>query len=374
MGDARQGALLEMTNGRGGPDEAGRHIEFLRQLQRLLDEGQFVASYKFALLMALSEIAVERSPASDGSLSIPMRDIAERIIELYWPQVAPFREAAVLEQNTGRTAVMIRDIQQARESHGTLARARHSPAWGRLVTRIRAHVIKMPLWRLQVMGGAVTPFLYERRLDYGDSLVLQPGVASSFRTLSTLVGALLQAAWIRYLHRVPANRPIIGPQGDLAEFLFGSERNALGSLREPLRELQSGTCLYCRRRLATAGDVDHFIPWSKYPRDLGHNFVLAHASCNQAKSDLLADVPHLESWLRRNADNRKELAEIFRTQGVLEDERTSLGVATWAYENAERGKAMVWRSGGDYVSLNAEWRRSVKTAERELATIFTKTA
>ncbi len=30
--------------------------------------------------------------------------------------------------------------------------------------------------------------------------------------------------------------------------------------------------------------IDHFIPWSRYPIDLGHNFVLAHAGCNSAKA------------------------------------------------------------------------------------------
>ena len=31
--------------------------------------------------------------------------------------------------------------------------------------------------------------------------------------------------------------------------------------------------------------IDHFIPWPRYPIDLGHNFVLAHAGCSSAKAD-----------------------------------------------------------------------------------------
>ena len=34
--------------------------------------------------------------------------------------------------------------------------------------------------------------------------------------------------------------------------------------------------------------VDHFISWSRYTTDLGHNFVLAHPGCNSQKSDYLA--------------------------------------------------------------------------------------
>jgi hypothetical protein len=38
------------------PDE---QIQFLVKLQRLLDEGLFVASYKFALLLALADLSIE---------------------------------------------------------------------------------------------------------------------------------------------------------------------------------------------------------------------------------------------------------------------------------------------------------------------------
>ena len=39
-------------------------ISFLRKLQRLLAEGDFVATYKFALLKALADLCLEREPAA----------------------------------------------------------------------------------------------------------------------------------------------------------------------------------------------------------------------------------------------------------------------------------------------------------------------
>lgn len=79
-------------------------LTFLRKLQRLLDEGEFTATYKLALLNALADLSVERSPAPDGSLHLPLTAIAEKFIEYYWPQVKPFRAVAgapaVLRQNT----------------------------------------------------------------------------------------------------------------------------------------------------------------------------------------------------------------------------------------------------------------------------------
>jgi len=323
---------------------AAAQIAFIRDIQRLLEEGQFVASYKFALLLAIAELCLERETEADGTLKLPLRDIAARIIELYWPQVAPFRGESVLSQNTGRQAVILHAVEQARSSSSTFSEARRKRGWSGLVTKVSRHVLEMPLWRLQSIGGSRHPFLYEERL-VSDAVELKPGVALCFRSLHSVVVALVQSAWIRYLHRVPANRAVIGPDSDLAEFLFGSERNALAPLRKPLLDLQAGRCFYCGGRIAAGGDVDHFIPWSRYPRDLGHNFVLAHAKCNAAKSDLLADIPHLSAWTERNDRDRVALDVIFQGAKVLHDEPTTKRVAGWAYENAERSGGMVWRAG-----------------------------
>ena len=40
------------------------------------------------------------------------------------------------------------------------------------------------------------------------------------------------------------------------------------------------------------GCVDHFIAWSRYPVDLGHNLVLAHNGCNEADRLVRVDA----SW------------------------------------------------------------------------------
>ncbi len=58
-------------------------IELLLKLQRLLTEGSFTASYKFALLLALIDLAVECGDDSDASLSIALSDIAEKFVSYY---------------------------------------------------------------------------------------------------------------------------------------------------------------------------------------------------------------------------------------------------------------------------------------------------
>ena len=44
------------------------HLEFLRNLQQLLDEGVFVATYKHALIQSLADLAIERPTESDGAI------------------------------------------------------------------------------------------------------------------------------------------------------------------------------------------------------------------------------------------------------------------------------------------------------------------
>src|SRR5688572_28840645 len=140
---------------------------------------------------------------------------------------------------------------------------------------------------LQRVGADRLDFLYEERLVDG-AIVLRPGIAACFQQQFTVVQALVQMAWLTFVQKLPPNRPLLGATGDLAEFLFGAERAGIRAIVEGLSGLQQGRCFYCGRSMTERVAVDHFIPWSRYPRDLGHNFVLAHDSCNQSKRDMLA--------------------------------------------------------------------------------------
>jgi len=125
-----------------------------------------------------------------------------------------------------------------------------------------------------------------------------------------------------------------------------------------LRDLQKGFCFYCGNAIrGEGGAVDHFIPWSRYPLDLGHNFVLAHASCNQDKRDMLAAVAHLERWVRRNERQEAALTQVFNAARFPIDLDASSSVALWAHESAERAGALTWvRCKGQTAHLAEGWR------------------
>ncbi len=128
-------------------------------------------------------------------------------------------------------------------------------------------------------------------------------------------------------------------------------------IAEGLLDLQKGHCFYCDSALRDGGAVDHFIPWSRYPLDLGHNFVLAHASCNQDKRDMLAASGHLQRWIERNDAQEAGLSQVFGAARFPCDADASSSIALWAYENAERASALLWvRCRGHTARLTSEWR------------------
>src|SRR5215469_13847186 len=118
VGDRRQSCILEQDVTGPTSDE---QIRFLVNLQRLLDEGLFVASYKFALLLALADLSIEQGDDSGSALTLTTDSIAEKFIQYYWRQVVPYPSpgrTGVLKQNTGRQAAVVTLLGTARGTHG----------------------------------------------------------------------------------------------------------------------------------------------------------------------------------------------------------------------------------------------------------------
>ena len=341
---------------------AAAEVLFLRNIQRLLDEGDFVATYKFALLQALADLSVEGADDVEAVLSIPLDRIAEKFIEYYWPQVVPFRPISgsdgILQQNTGQQASILKELLKLRLAYGgKLQLAREDTRlWRQTVRTVAATVREMPLWKLQVVAGKPEEFLY-RQVDFKDgAITLLPGVASHFRSFHGLVLRLVRGRWLERVRTVKSNLPIIGAEADLEGFLFGTGRKALDGFRDVLREIDGLNCFYCDRRMLGVPEVDHFISWSRYPIDLGHNFVLAHPQCNNGKRDFLADLRHLQRWGDRNHDAGMTLASGFDSAGLPHDLARSFAIARWAYAQGEVTGAHTWLAGDEFLKLDDRWK------------------
>ena len=355
---------LSAQTSRPSPED---QIRFIANIERILSEGSFVATYKYALLVALVELAIERGDDSSRNLVLPIHDIADKFAEMYWRQAAPYDAhggsgpGIVLHQNKGKQAGAITRLSQFRDelkgSRSTLAEARRTAHWQRLVGRMRTLLKTMPLGKLQRVGHNDVCFLYEKPGPKADHITLLPGVACHLRERAPLIRRLAQTEWLRFVLSLEQNQPVLGRAVGLSEFLFGTNRAALSlKVSSPLRELQHGRCFYCQRNLPSKADVDHFIPWSRYPRDLAHNLVLAHGACNSRKSDLLGGEPYLARWVEFVSDHDSDLLKVGTEAGLLVDRAASVAVAEWSYGHAERVQAEVWLGGTDYGHLSAGWR------------------
>lgn len=334
-----------------------QQLAFLELIQRLFEEGEFVATYKFALLVAITDLAVEFGSDSGDALELPYPLIADRFLELYWQQALPYTRDArtgFLSQNRGRQAEVVGLIQDIQRRHQTLPRARASIEWAPAVRRTVALLKRMPLWRLQTLRRQEVAFLYVMAPDVGIRLL--PGVMFSLRRFQGLIQQFAIGAWVAHIRANPRNGDLIGEASDLERFLFGTSRSNLAKASEVLRQIQGGACFYCERPILEGGEVDHFIPWSRYPRDLAHNFVLAHSRCNGDKRDLLAAIPHLERWRMRNEIYDAKL-EAGLGPFFLADRRAMTRVAQWSYHHAFQTKSQSWLSVKQVVPLTDEYQR-----------------
>ncbi|MBE0598266.1 MAG: HNH endonuclease [Desulfuromonadales bacterium] len=337
-------------------------LRFLTGLQRILEEGSFVATYKFALLMALADFAIQAGQDEVDPEELDVFHLSENFISYYWRQALPYvtsreNDRKYLKMATGSQPVIFNQIVQLHALyHGSLpALRKNANDWHEIKALVADTIAKMPLWKLQVVGPDLVCVLYKQsRVGYqGRVLEFVPGALFNLRQHYDLVRGLVQGAWLRHVRRL--NAASLG-EIDLDEFLFGSERSTWPGLRQILRDVQGGSCLYCGRGVGDAGDIDHFIPWSRYPQDLGHNFVLAHATCNRSKSDLLASPAHLANWHKRNMVHGEHLSQRFSEKGILHDYLKTRHITNWAYAQAESVGAQLWYAKNDLRPIDPSWR------------------
>ncbi len=346
-------------------------IALAERVLAVLDQGSFSATYKYALFMAILDLTIEKTTAGGPPTSITTRELAEEIVELYWPHASPYEPVGrVLRQGGGHVdhqaeivgaiARFRQEVAGAPEELHFRARLARPAAYERLVRFVEWKLIEMPIPRLQVMGRDEDRFLYEYSWDqsikrapvsayqagtpgaFDNRLLLRPGVAENLVRLNGVLRPILQREWAVMVASMNGL-----PEATLETFLFGAERIPLDPVRQPLRELQSNRCFYCEGRIEGACEVDHFIPWARYPDNGLDNLVAAHGRCNSNKRDFLAAADHLERWRQRGRDHGDVLAALGVRLSWDRNSNRSRGVASALYGRLPAG-ARLWSSGSDF--------------------------
>jgi len=352
-------------------------IGFAEKVLELLDEGLYTATYKYALLLALMDVCLEHTQHSGAAPEmLTTRQLADKIVELYWPHTVPFvgvAPATILKQNTIGQAEIISAISKFRTRHPAdpsvprwESRMRAPEAYEELVCLVERKLIEMPLPRLQIMGQSLQSFIYEIGWDRGveqrevrryqrreahgfdNRVMLRPGVGEYFLQLNGLLRPLIQRRWSAMVARL--NRL---EESQLEMFLFGTDRTRTAKIRAGLWEIQGRRCFYCDARIAepVRGQVDHFVPWSRYPDETLDNFVVADDKCNRFKSSSLAAADHLTRWARRFVDSSTDdaqLADLAQSAAWDRQSDRSLNVARALYLRLPND-ARLWLRSNEFV-------------------------
>ena len=72
-----------IENNKPTPNE---QLKFLKHIQQILQSGTFTSTYKFALLISITRLAIEQGQDTGAALHLEYQDIAEKFIDLYWKQ------------------------------------------------------------------------------------------------------------------------------------------------------------------------------------------------------------------------------------------------------------------------------------------------
>jgi hypothetical protein len=305
--------------------------------------------------MALIDYCIEHLPENPAdTLPVPIPDLAHRVLEIYWRQVRPF-EGQELRQSTQPRARILAAANMFRSLAGRsvsleVAIVRAPAAYDAAIDEIALCLAQQPLHRLQRLPGSATsdPFLYEDSFlndqisrkalrAHGDGIELKPGVAYGLARLAGLLKPALEVMWVEDVRRI--NKFLGADVPDVAGHLFGRERIALASLREPFKDAFGAHCFYCDRHLKPDNPIDHVLPWSVVGIDGLANLVLACARCNGDKRNSLPAVDIVDRVLARDRQALEQIAAemewptqrervIAAARGLYRGQPT--GVPTWS--------------------------------------------
>jgi hypothetical protein len=332
------------------------------KLLSLLEESARTTTYKPALLLAL----IDRVPEYGEGERIPVRALAERVIELYWPQTLTYPTTGdVLRQSqtSGGGAAIVQAILAFRAQHAPAARAlppavRREQGWEQLLARVEEILAEWPIPRLQ---RPYEPFLYN--FDWGwteaggwsvrayrsgsRAIRLHPGVGDALTALGPLLRPFITRWWTdkaaQLNPEVEAARSVL----EFEDFLFGRDRVALERIAEGLLDLQHGACFYCHTNVGRTREIDHFIPWAYCGDDGLDNLVAACHRCNNSKRATLAGPVHLQHLLQRNHAWNRDLSAISTERRWPRDPLRTLRITRAAYLRSPDERPLWIRVGTD---------------------------
>jgi len=357
----------------------------VQRVLQIINEGKRETTYKFALLLALIDWCT-----SNSTNRIPTRDLAQRVLELYWNQVRPYHshegggDTIVLKQ--GKKPLILSAVTELRQAspHKTIltwvTRA-NVPEYQRAVQTIDRVLADQVIPRLQTVGGQKTPFLYDVRwkprkgaaeVAKGNShLDLLPGVRDCLATLGVRLRPVIERAWVS---DIIERNDLNSEEPFVHQHLFGNEEPLSDRhVRKRLAKRQGGVCFYCKTRQISASQnyIDYFIPWSKCPINAITNLVMACERCKFSKADNLAAPDLVKRWLTQTSTDWSALRLMALHRPYQVDVDRTIRLARGLYNSLADGD-LLWQSNRTLTQLTAVHKRQLQAHFRAKLEIVQK--
>ncbi len=315
---------------------------------RVLSQGRKTSTYKLCVLRALVDISIEAPgrQSSNGLHFIPVVDLARRALAYYWhpslrgiPQMVKLDAVKSIPAYTAelaRSEVALRGIDLASyEAGGAVAdwitgAEALPPQVVKTVLHIRRKLIEQPLKYLPNLGrrradifavltmpgeGHPAPPLtagheeHLKRATKSRELMADTWLeildrertyvvlsARSYEEISELRFWLKDAIimrWVKECERFARKLDMDVPVG--AFELVRPERDPvrMQELRAIYQELGMDRCLYTNRKLGERWDMDHILPFSRFPVNYFWNLVPATMAANRGTGGKFDRIPKL---------------------------------------------------------------------------------
>ena len=268
----------------------------LRDIIVLARDASWSTTYKPALLKSIARIA-----ARDRRTRIPLADIGEQFVSLYWNQTVVFhlRQAAVVSKEPE----VLRAIRRAAEAHGVRRLGDLPPEARAELVRRMVRVLKIDvLRRFHRSKPAHMPALFTWA-DDSEFVELSDASLAFIVSNAMALETVANHWWAGYLERVNTLAPYIIEKVRRD----GAQRRSLTRFVRLLSSIDAPCCFYCARPFGelVRVHVDHVLPWSFLLADPLWDLVMACDRCNLAKSDSLPARAFVDKLVTANESRAK---------------------------------------------------------------------
>lgn len=304
--DSVRWATLLFESSHAGDAESARPLD---RIERVLRQDHKVATYKLALLRALSSIATTQARTvrwlGDGWVAVPLREVAELWVDYYWPL---FESEDFLPQMNDEFSATRHKLRFARSleaiimhfrQQGGLPSFRSARAAGELDPRAAAH--HRTLTRDLVTAIRTGPVKYAGRssgrqlFEYADGHVLvEEALWQELSLMSHWIEDSLVVRWAGLSRQLAEAGGSATPQRVMEQTLrilltpADAERET-DVARNVYQQVGADRCVWSDKSITRGFDVDHVIPFRLWRSNALWNLLPAAKSVNTNKSDRLPE-------------------------------------------------------------------------------------